>query len=264
MSFEKIILLLVLSLCLTGKNELRAIDTSSGVTDDTAKDLPCRDFDIGLIEKGWSRDEVLWKGVKTLTVSFLGGDEQLHGKVMKFACGWNEYSGLKFEKAASGVPGIIRVAFDQEGHYSIVGRYAEKVVDTKKKTMNLQLTGREADWIIKMIVLHEFGHALGLMHEHQSPLFQVKWNEEEIYREFSGPPNNWDRKQIRSQIIERYQLTPSTKTSGSTFDKTSIMLYPISKKMTLDGYHNDWNHDLSAEDKKFIALLYPLLEAQSR
>src|SRR4029453_13895148 len=36
---------------------------------------------------------------------------------------------------------------------------------------------------------HEFGHAIGLAHEHQNPAGGIEWNEEVVLRDLSGPPN---------------------------------------------------------------------------
>lgn len=35
---------------------------------------------------------------------------------------------------------------------------------------------------------HEFGHALGLAHEHQNPAGGIEWNEEVILRNLMGRP----------------------------------------------------------------------------
>jgi hypothetical protein len=40
-------------------------------------------------------------------------------------------------------------------------------------------------------------------------------------------------------------------------DPASIMVYPIPPRHTLDGYSVAWNGTLSAEDKVFIAAVYP-------
>ena len=47
-----------------------------------------------------------------------------------------------------------------------MGRSAELVTDKSLPTMVLALKGRPADEQ-KFLVIHEFGHALGLFHEHQ-------------------------------------------------------------------------------------------------
>ena len=39
---------------------------------------------------------------------------------------------------------------------------------------------------------HEFGHAIGLAHEHQNPAGGIQWNEAVVIREMAGSPNFWD------------------------------------------------------------------------
>ena len=48
----------------------------------------------------------------------------------------------------------------------MVGMEAMKVTDLKKPTMMLNLGGHAPD-LQESLVVHEFGHALGLDHEHQ-------------------------------------------------------------------------------------------------
>ncbi len=50
------------------------------------------------------------------------------------------------------------------------------------------------------IILHEFGHALGILHEHQSPVANCvnEYNWEFIVKYLSGPPNNWDERKPSS------------------------------------------------------------------
>lgn len=43
---------------------------------------------------------------------------------------------------------------------------------------------------LRATILHEFGHALGLVHEHQYWWSQLYWNIPEVYREYRGPSNN--------------------------------------------------------------------------
>ena len=46
------------------------------------------------------------------------------------------------------------------------------------------------------VVLHEFGHALGLIHERQNPSGGIQWNKPVVYRYYQGPPNFWVPQQV--------------------------------------------------------------------
>ncbi len=53
------------------------------------------------------------------------------------------------------------------------------------------------------MVLHEFGHTLGLIHEHQNPNRPINWNRAAVIADLSGPPNNWDEETIENNIFKR-------------------------------------------------------------
>ncbi len=58
------------------------------------------------------------------------------------------------------------------------------------------VTDRTRDTEIDYTIIHEFGHVLGLLHEHQNPHAKIPWNKEAIYKAFEGPPNNWSRETV--------------------------------------------------------------------
>jgi hypothetical protein len=54
-------------------------------------------------------------------------------------------------------------------------------------------------------VLHEFGHALGLVHEHQHPAGGIQWNRPQVLRDLSGPPNNWPLDVIEQNVFKPFE-----------------------------------------------------------
>jgi hypothetical protein len=78
--------------------------------------------------------------------------------------------------------------------------------------------------------LHEIGHAIGFEHEHQSPFAGIEWNKEAVYKSFSGPPNNWTKASINSNIIEKM---PANDLDGSEWDPDSIMEYEFEPGLVL-------------------------------
>ncbi|KYG04421.1 hypothetical protein BE21_46920 [Sorangium cellulosum] len=103
------------------------------------------------------------------------------------------------------------------------------------------------------MVLHEFGHALGLIHEHQQPENGIKWNKEKVYEDLSGPPNNWDKKTIDFNMFE---ADSEAEAAHSTFDPHSIMMYAFPASWTEDGFSTGFNTALSSKDKRFIRQQY--------
>ena len=100
-------------------------------------------------------------------------------------------------------------------------------------------------------MLHEFGHALGLVHEHLSPSVTIPWDEEKVYAYFKRT-NDWSAQQTRAQVLNRGAADKFTR-----FDRESIMLYFFPPELTTDGSATPHNTELSAMDKEFIAQLYP-------
>ncbi|HYY56080.1 MAG TPA: M12 family metallopeptidase, partial [Pyrinomonadaceae bacterium] len=182
-----------------------------------------------------------WANNSTLRVRFLGGTQAQQKIVKDFAPKWSDSANIKFE--FNNAPNAeIRIAFDpSDGAWSYIGKDCLGIA-LNQPTMNL-------GWQDEGVVLHEFGHTLGLIHEHQNPEGGIKWNEDNVIRDLSGSPNFWDLATIRHNMFEKYDRTLI---NGTALDKSSIMLYAIPKHWTMDGFQSEPNEVLSAVDKQFI------------
>ncbi len=110
----------------------------------------------------------------------------------------------------------------------------------------------------RRVIVHEFGHAIGAIHEHSVPTGGIVWNLPAVYRYFSGPPNNWSKEDIDFNIIQKYSVS---QLNGTTFDKRSIMLYSFPPELILGPASlrksgTPENTQLSTLDKSFIARFY--------
>jgi hypothetical protein len=151
----------------------------------------------------------------------------------------------------------IRISFTVGGSWSALGTDAlvEDFFPPDEPTMNYGwLTSRSSDEDYSEVVLHEFGHALGMIHEHQNPVNRIRWNRRLIYQALGAPPNNWDQEMVDRNFFEVYSRT---QTQFTAFDPKSIMLYTLPAEWTLDGLEFSRNVQLSDEDKRFIAARYP-------
>lgn len=183
----------------------------------------------------------LWKVGQVLRVAFLEGTNDQHDIVRRFAPEWSKWGNIKFDFVHNDKPDI-RIAFDEnDGSWSYIGKDAE-TIHKSKPTMNF-------GWLDEGVVLHEFGHAIGMIHEHENPLGGIKWNKEAVYRDLGGPPNNWDRETVDANMFAVYARS---QVNATEVDKLSIMLYEIPKEWTLDGFSSKPNEVLSQGDQTFI------------
>ena len=192
----------------------------------------------------------MWPNGSTLRIRFMGGTSAMHEKVMGWANQWTEHANLTFEKSDE-EDAEIRVGFVQgDGSWSAVGTDALKRhwFPLTDRTMNFGWELEEGT------VLHEFGHAIGLGHEHQNPEGGIEWDEQAVIRSLSGPPNNWSPEQIRHNVLRKYD---EDEINGTEFDPESVMLYFFPVSWTLNGVATKSNDDLSEVDKSFIGTIYP-------
>jgi len=186
-----------------------------------------------------------WQPGRTLTVAFLDGTAAKQSLVKRVVPEWAKYANVSFA-FVSGRSGDIRISFAQEGAWSYIGTDALGI-PRNQPTMNF-------GFIDEATILHEFGHALGCIHEHQHPEAGIPWNRERVYQSFGGPPNNWSRQQVDVNLFQRYDRTI---TQFSGYDKASIMHYPVDKQLTDGVFEVGWNGALSQVDKEYIATAYP-------
>jgi len=198
----------------------------------------------------------MWKPGRTLRVAFLDGDPKVHEKVASFAKQWMQYANITLD-FVSGKAGDVRISFKEPGYWSALGTDAlvEQYFPKTGPTMNFEnFTTATPDAEYSRVVLHEFGHALGCIHEHSSPSGGIQWNKEVVYRELGGPPNNWSKAQVDHNVFSVYSAEV---TQFTAFDSKSIMLYSFPKRWTTNGMEFTTNRELSETDKTYIASRYP-------
>lgn len=203
-----------------------------------------------------------WKPGRLLKVRFLNGSPTQKDKVRTHAATWLEHANIRFDWVTSG-SAEIRVAFGADsGSWSAVGTDAllADYFPKSEPTMNFGWVEDDSDETEdRAVVLHEFGHALGAIHEHQSPNGGIVWNEQAVIDYFAQPPNEWSEEETRHNVIEKYSLS---QLNSTTFDRKSIMLYSfpgalIRSPASLKYTGTTENSVLSTRDKKFIRKMYP-------
>jgi hypothetical protein len=209
-------------------------------------------FDTSAGSRGLVDPYYLWDNGSVLKVRFLSGSQAMKDKVKAYAKEWEQYANIRFDFVEYG-DADIRVNLDNKGgHNSVIGQLASGIPQ-EQRTMNFDTTDFATYDAMHRTVLHEFGHAIGLLHEHYSPLAGIPWNKELVYKELEQS-QGWDKMTVDVNLFQQYSLTY---THGTTYDRTSIMHYPVLARWTTNGYAVPWNNQLSAGDKALIAALYP-------
>ncbi len=189
-----------------------------------------------------------WQNGETLEIAFKGGTTEQQDMVRQLAPEWCEYANLKFEFTTN-PSATIRVSFDpNDGAWSYIGK-DNLEIPVGAATLNL-------GWQDKSVILHEFGHMVGLAHEHQNPQGGIEWNEAAVIEDLKGPPNFWDEATIRHNVLEKYSMDQII---GTGFDPQSIMLYAFPGTWTKSGQGTEFNRELSKQDKDFVgsSQMYP-------
>lgn len=216
--------------------------------------LPGQDNIPGAASKGAVITNKKWANGSVITVGLYGGSTYVRNKVMQYAKEWSKYANITFNFVTSGTPQI-RVTFTSgAGSYSYIGTDALTIA-SNKETMNFGwFNDSTSDTEFSRTVIHEFGHALGMIHEHQHPLAAIPWDKPKVYAYYAGAPNYWTQAQVDNNLFAKYS---TSQTQYSAYDTQSIMHYSISSTLTTNGFSVGSNTVLSPTDKQFIATVYP-------
>lgn len=193
---------------------------------------------------------------KFINVVFVGGDPAVQLRVINTARKWEPITNIKFNFDQRTRDTDISISFTPRvGTYSVVGR------ESKGNTPSMNydnLYADDDDKYYEYYVLHEFGHALGLEHEHQSYNSNVVWNIKALFNycqtEFDPP---WDSAQIYDNIIYRFSREMVTATR---YDPSSIMMYTFPDSLVASGYvPQEPNFKISGMDATFLNRQYSFL-----
>jgi hypothetical protein len=192
-----------------------------------------------------------WRPGQTLRVYFMNGTSTLQAKVFKYARQWDALCNIKFFKWPRANLSDIRVRFGTNGNNSAVGTSC-KDYRINEPTMNLQLADDTDDETVSRMTLHEFGHAIGAVHEHESPGVSIPWNLDAVYRYYQAT-DHWDKDTVDRNVLHQFS---EEDVEFSVFDEDSIMIYPIPAELTIGGFTTPYTTALSDGDEKFIKLMY--------
>lgn len=194
-----------------------------------------------------------WRVGEVIDIYFLDGTEEQKDFVKKHCIEWTKYANLKFNFTVNRAQSDIRITFRSRFSQSYIGTDA-LFIPKDEPTMYF-------GWLDRGTVIHEFGHAIGLLHEHQNPEGGIIWDEEAVIKDLSGPPNSWSIEKIRRNVLNK--LNPKT-LHGTVFDEHSIMIYPIPQHWIKNGKEIQTNSEISKLDRQHVAELYPYRQGLGR
>jgi hypothetical protein len=202
-------------------------------------------------------DRTKWARGYRLRCRFLDGSKTQRRKVEAKARLWEKHANVAIV-FGDDPDAEVRISFQADsGSWSALGQECliTSYFPKYQPTMNFGWLQDDTDAEeYERVVVHEFGHALGCIHEHQSPSVKLRWKKSAVYAAFSGPPNYWSKRDIDSNILEKYSPEGL---SFTRFDERSIMLYQFDGSLFTDGKGTPVNTKLSATDKQMIARMYP-------
>lgn len=196
----------------------------------------------------------LWENGRRLRVRFLDGVPEVHARIEPIAKEWESLTNLTLDFVDSG-QAEIRVSFlDQGFSWSAVGTDALLELPSAP-TMNygwLEPSTPQREY--ERVVRHEFGHALGMIHEHQNPSAGglIPWDKPKVYAYYAQ--QGWTTDDVDFNIFDTYA---EETTNHTQFDPTSIMQYAVPDSLTVGSYAIGWNTDFSTLDRQFMARQYP-------
>ncbi len=200
----------------------------------------------------------LWENGSRLRVLFLDGSAARRARVTSLAKEWEKYGNIHFDFVES-PPAEIRVTFRDSGNHATLGTDALRRSDQKIHTLSLSALSADQVFSDKTI-LHELGHALGIEHEHLSPVSALELDREKILKDC------FFRYGLKRDVCEHaiFQELDREGVTAFDFDPHSVMGYDFHDSHYKDGSVKVMHiGGLSIGDRLGIARVYPGKKTES-
>ncbi|KAA0963120.1 M12 family metallopeptidase [Pseudomonas sp. ANT_H12B] len=203
-----------------------------------------------------------WTPGRTLKILVFQYDEHTFEIVKKGALKWLPYISLKFEflemdeqdiYSSEEFLGDIRVNFQPSfasGGGSSIGTDA---LTGCPHDASMQLGTNFSSPHYEGMVIHEFGHALGLNHEHQHPDANIPWDREKTYLYYQNVMG------FTKQEVD-FNVLPLERVPGRTYtpyDRQSVMHYNVRNELTIGDWQQTASMQISEGDIAMMKKAYP-------
>ena len=197
-----------------------------------------------------------WPTGQVITVGFLNGTTEQKVTVLSIAKEWEKHGNILFE-AEDYEKAMVRIMFAfGPANFTYIGNDILKV-DSGDFTMQLDqsIFGKNRSQLRK-VVLHQFGHVLGMVHEFNPPGQGALWDKAEVSKDFRKA--GWSANDIQLNLFGLYTHRI---TNGWFFDRASIMHLSIALRHLNGGTPAFYNDNISEGDIAWIASRYPFVNS---
>jgi hypothetical protein len=201
-----------------------------------AEEFSITDFGTAVFNLRWRPADGLTPNTRVVTLgcAFLSGNARQRAEVQDAANQWlrgGVEQLVRFDFTVPPERAQVRIFIGNQGNWTQPGRSALGITDRAQPTCRLNASFFNP--LSRKAVLHEFGHVLGMRHEHLNPGFSVPFNEAVVVDEMHRK-EGWTTAQTHQFILTRFG-TEGKCVGDPDMNPASIMMYDIPARWTLNG-----------------------------
>lgn len=213
-------------------------------------------------KRGVGEHTKFWNPGRTLKILVFKYDEHSLEAVKNGALKWLPYINLKFEFLeideedlynSEEFLGDIRINFQPLFNNSGSSKIGTDALTGSPHDASMYLGADFSSPHYEWTVTHEFGHALGLYHEHQHPDANIPWDLEKTYDHYARAVG-FSRQDVDTNVLPLERVPDRTYTP---YDRQSVMHYDVLNALTIGDWQQTASRRISEGDIALIKKAYP-------